>query len=436
MQTFRVNPYLVIVALTLAPSSLALAAPEESANASPREIRDDVADGSDEEPTVAARNTRVRNAPWVRRLPPSLRARGPLDLLYVDWVALALLIPAAIFLSIVAFMPLRRLVRSISKRTATPLDDTLAPAIAPYARGLLALGIFHLGVAELSIPRKVAARIEGVERFVLVAFLVFGFLRVVRAVGETALRSDWAQKSPSSRSLVPIAMRAGDVFAWVAAFLALLSMMGFDIGGLLTGLGVGGVIVALAAQKTVENILGAFALGIDQPMREGDSIFVDGRVGTVERIGLRSTRIRTLDRTVVCIPNARLADMSIESYAARDRVRVYALIGLVYDTPPETVRRIRDAIAALLRAQPGLASDPIIVRLKSLGATSLELEVAAWFEATSYADLAEVRETALLEIMQAVRDNGGEFAVPLRPVLGGAPALAEVASPLATAPTR
>ncbi len=351
-------------------------------------------------------------------------------------MALALLIPAAIFLSIVAFMPLRRLVRSISKRTATPLDDTLAPAIAPYARGLLALGIFHLGVAELSIPRKVAARIEGVERFVLVAFLVFGFLRVVRAIGETALRSDWAQKSPSSRSLVPIAMRAGDVFAWVAAFLALLSMMGFDIGGLLTGLGVGGVIVALAAQKTVENILGAFALGIDQPMREGDSIFVDGRVGTVERIGLRSTRIRTLDRTVVCIPNARLADMSIESYAARDRVRVYALIGLVYDTPPETVRRIRDAIAALLRAQPGLASDPIIVRLKSLGATSLELEVAAWFEATSYADLAEVRETALLEIMQAVRDNGGEFAVPLRPVLGGAPALAEVASPLATAPTR
>lgn len=371
-----------------------------------------------EEAEITRRATRVRSAPWVRALPAPMRKRGPLGMLYVDWVALFVLVPASILLSFLVFVPIRALVRRITARTETTLDDTLAPALKPYARGLLALGLFHLGAQELSLPRKQAERLAHLEHLVLVALLLFAFVRVVRVIGDAAIRSPWARANPSSRSLVPLAVRAGDVLAWIAAFLAMLSTLGFDIGALLTGLGVGGVIVALAAQKTVENLLGAFALGIDQPMREGDAISVDGVVGTVERIGLRSTRIRTLDRTVVVIPNARLADMSIESFAARDRIRVAAVIGLVYDTPPDLVRRVRDAITSVVEAHPKRAPDPIVVRMRGLGPAALEIELMAWFTGTSYAELAETREAVLLDVLTAVRDTGAELAIPPRPAAG------------------
>jgi MscS family membrane protein len=393
------------------------AAAEETSEATTATDDEDVA----EERAVARRTSRVRNAPWVRSLPAPLRARGPFGMLYVDFIALVLLVPLSVLLSLLTFFPIKRVVARITARTKSELDDALAPAIAPYARGLLALGLFHLGVAQLSLPRRPAERLADIERLVLVGFLIFGFVRIVRVIGDAALRSSWGGANPTSRSLVPIAMRAGDVLAWIAAFLASLSMLGFDIGGLLAGLGVGGVIVALAAQKTVENVIGAFALGFDQPIREGDGIAVDGRQGTVERIGLRSTRIRTLDRTVVCIPNARLADMSIESFAARDRVRVNTVIGLAYDTPPETVRRVRDGIVEALKKNEKLADDPMIVRMRGFSATALEIEIMAWFEGHGYADLAEIREGALLDVIEAVRANGGELAVPARPAAQAPP---------------
>lgn len=352
----------------------------------------------------------------------SFGRRGPLGIRYAEWLLLIGFVPLAYGASVLVFWPLKRLVLRLTSRTKTELDDALAPAIAPYARGLLALLSFHIAVGFLG--EELAARVSPLERYVLVALLVFGFVRAVRVVGDAALKSSWGSSSTTSRSLVPIAMRAGDVLAWIVAVLATLSMLGFDIGGLLTGLGIGGVIVALAAQKTVENLIGAFALGIDQPIREGDGIKLDNIVGTVERIGLRSTRIRTLDRTIVCIPNARLADMSIESFAARDRVRLATVIGLLYDTPPDVVRKVRDAIADALTRNEKLADDPIIVRMRGFSATALEIEIMAWFRGTSYAELAEIREAALLDVIDAVRASGGELAAPPKPA---APQIAQTA---------
>src|SRR4030095_9051053 len=129
-----------------------------------------------------------------------------------------------------------------------------------------------------------------------------------------------ASARPERRALLGI---GGRMLKMVVARLAggvgvVMAELGFSVTSLLAGIGVGGLGLALAAQKTVENVFGAFSLGVDQPFREGDTITVDEVVGTVESIGLRSTRLRTLDRTIVAIPNGKLAEMKTETLTARD----------------------------------------------------------------------------------------------------------------------
>jgi MscS family membrane protein len=133
----------------------------------------------------------------------------------------------------------------------------------------------------------------------------------------------------NAQTIVPLIGRSLRVALGLAALLVPLSQLGYPVGTLLAGLGIGGIIVALAAQKTVENLFGSVSLAADRVMRVGDWVKFDDVQGTVERIGLRSTHIRTLDRTVVKVPNGRLAELRIESFGERDRIRFFTTIRLV-----------------------------------------------------------------------------------------------------------
>ena len=138
--------------------------------------------------------------------------------------------------------------------------------------------------------------------------------------------------------MVPLARRTLKVFVGLLAFLAIFQNLGFNATGILAGLGVGGLAVALAAQKSLENLFGGLSLVADQPVRVGDFCRFGTQQGTVEDIGLRSTRVRTLDRTLVTIPNSDFATMQIENFASRDRMRLATTIGLRYETTPDQVR--------------------------------------------------------------------------------------------------
>ena len=133
-------------------------------------------------------------------------------------------------------------------------------------------------------------------------------------------------------------------------------------------------------------------------------------------IGLRSTRIRTLDRTVVTIPNGKLADMRIESFAPRDRIRFACLLGLARSASADQVRRVLAGIEATLRAQPKLWPDSLTVRFKEITATSLDLEVQAWFTTTDFPEFQGIRQELLLSFMSLVEGAGTTFAVPTRAV--------------------
>jgi MscS family membrane protein len=187
------------------------------------------------------------------------------------------------------------------------------------------------------------------------------------------------------------------------------------VASILAGIGIGGLGLALAAQKTVENLFGSVSLAADEAIRLGDTVRIDDMLGTVEGIGLRSTQIRTLDRTLVTIPNGLLAGLRIESLTARDRMRLLSTLGLVYGTTAAQMRQVLESCERILRAHPKIWPHDLSVRFKELGPSSLNVEVMAWFEAP-WDEFTLIRQEVLLRFLEAVEAAGTSLAYPTQTV--------------------
>jgi MscS family membrane protein len=354
---------------------------------------------------------------WIREhLPEPLLRPGPFDILWWQWIALPVLLLAAITASALARRLVVPLVRGALARTDTTWDDAIAERLgAPLAAGFtLALVAGVLPMLRMYDPAQAAT-----YRVLRVAFFVvffWGLWRLVDVVRDVAALTRWARTSASSRSLLPLGARIAKVAVVAIAVVATLSLLGYPVTGLVAGLGIGGLALALAAQKTVENLFGAFSIGVDQPFREGDFVKVEDFVGTVEAIGLRSTRFRTLDRTIVTLPNGKLADMRLESFAARDRLRLATVIGLVYETTGAQVREVLEGFERVLRAHPKIWPDAVVVRFREFGASSLDIEIMAWFQTSDWGEFQLIRQEILLQFMDVVERAGSSFAFPTRTV--------------------
>jgi MscS family membrane protein len=198
----------------------------------------------------------------------------------------------------------------------------------------------------------------------------------------------------------------------VVALVALLYKVGINPGTVLTGLGLGGVALAFAAQKTIENVFGTVMIVADQPLRVGDFCKIGDTLGTIEDIGLRSTRVRTLNHTLVTVPNGQLASMVVENYASRDKIWFRHAIGLRYETSADQLRYVLAEIRALLQNHPKVESGTSRVRFIRLANSSLELEIFAYIMISDYAEFLGVQEELLLQIMDIVEKAGTGIAFP------------------------
>jgi len=176
----------------------------------------------------------------------------------------------------------------------------------------------------------------------------------------------------------------------------------------------------LAAQKTVENLIGGVALVTDQPVRVGDFCRFGDRAGTVETIGFRSTRVRTLERTVVTIPNAEFAGLQLENFGKRDQILFRTTLGLRYETTPDQIRHILVEVERMLSIHPKVAPDSLWVRFVGFGAYSLNLQIFAYIRTREYGEFLIAREEILLRLMDIVHTSGSDFAFPSQTMyLGG-----------------
>ncbi|MGE3453629.1 MAG: mechanosensitive ion channel family protein [Kofleriaceae bacterium] len=279
---------------------------------------------------------------------------------------------------------------------------------------MLAIQAFRIAIPWLQIENHVAGLVSSaitIATIVCALSIAFGIVDIARSILE---QRAWAVDRPASRSLLVIGARFAKVTVVLLGVIIVLAQLGVSVASLIAGLGIGGLAVALAAQKTVENLFGTLSIGVDQPMREGDFVKIQDFVGTVEEIGLRSTRVRTLDRTLITIPNGDLANQRIESFTARDRIRLACVLSLLYKTTASQMRAVIADLERVLREHPKIWPDSIVVRFRELASSSLDIEVMAWFETVDWNEFQVIRQDVLLQFMEVVERHGAWFAHPTR----------------------
>jgi MscS family membrane protein len=331
-----------------------------------------------------------------------------------QWLALPLLLLGAWGLGRLLGGLTKAVLGRILARTENTWDDRLLQRIGPpltFAWGLL---VFSAGLSALSLTAKAEGLFREAVNAGVVVVVFWALWRSIDVFEDIVLASPWAEASPSARNLLHIASNLfKGVVAGVGA-LAVLSAFGYPVTTLLAGLGIGGLAFAFGAQKTVENLFGSISLAVDQPFRVGDFVKVEDFVGTVEEIGIRSTRFRTLDRTLISIPNGNLSDQRLETFAVRDRMRLATTIGVEYSTTHEQMQQVLEGFEHVLREHPKIWPDAMVVKFKEFGASSLDIEIMAWFQVPTWGDFQQCRQEVLLGFIKVVEDAGTGFAFPTR----------------------
>jgi MscS family membrane protein len=377
--------------------------------------------GDEERPWKVARSTVQQipalwdaygDGPLARLLPEPFFDVRFLDVQLWQWIALALLLLASVGLAWLLTAPLLRLVRAIARRTGSRIDNVVARLIIGPLRLALGTAIFLAGLYPIWLAVRPHRVVSGItEALLMIAFTWF-VLRLIDSAARVTVTRSATRGHVAAISAVPLARRALKVFVGLLASLAIFQNLGFNATGILAGLGIGGLAVALAAQKTLENFFGGLSLVADHPVRVGDFCKFGTQQGTVEDIGLRSTRVRTLDRTVVTIPNSDFATMQIENFASRDRMRLTTTIGLRYETTPDQLRWLLVELKKLLLAHPKVSPDPARVRFINFGSYSLDIEIFAYVTTGDGDEFMAVREDVFLRIMDLVTASGTGFAFP------------------------
>ncbi|MDH3519170.1 MAG: mechanosensitive ion channel family protein [Myxococcales bacterium] len=345
-------------------------------------------------------------------LPEPLLAVRVLELALWQWLGLMLLLVLASTLGYVVTWLVLRIVMRALRQLRGAASRLQAQIVAGPARLIVSVLIFYAGCLTLALPLPAQQNLAAACRALVLVGAGWLALRVVDVLAGYAQDRLAERTETVADTVVPMGRRISKAFVLAIAGVAIVDNLGFNVAGLLAGLGVGGLAVALAAQKTLENLFGGFTLIADRPVTVGQFCRVGDHVGTVEDIGLRSTRIRTLDRTLVTVPNAEISTTRIENFAVRDKMRLYAVLQVGYDTSPDQMRYLLVELRKMLYAHPKTLPDPCRVRFVNLGAYSLDLEIFVFIDTRDWNDFMAVREDIYLRVMDIVSASGASFAYP------------------------
>jgi MscS family membrane protein len=344
-------------------------------------------------------------------IPEALRTRRWLSIPLYRWIGallsllLILAVASALTRILLAFL------RLLGRRLSSEQDDRRLARISwPLRLQVLAFLVYAISRYGVSVlGRRFWANVAITLGVVAVTWLL---MRLGDGITDLLTRRLLRLNRSVDIMLVRLINRLGKAALVIVCALLLLRLSGFDLTAVLTGLGLGGVAIAFAAQKTLENLFGGIMVISDKPIQVGDFCRAGEFLGVVEDIGLRSTRLRTLERTIVSIPNGQLATMNLENFTLRDRIRFRHMIGLRYETKADQLRYVLAEIRRLLYEHSKVDSTDARVRFVGFGRSSLDVEVLAYVLATDYAVFLGIQEDLLLRIMDIIEAGGTSVAFP------------------------
>ena len=362
---------------------------------------------------IAALNTVEENTLLVEQFLPDFLEKYRWGGVSVgQWIIMLLLGAIAFFVAWTIISFILFLIPRVWKKAKTEPTAGVLKAFGLPAKLFLAVWLFVGLSQEIGISIIVRQSFSGITLIIGMLALLILLWRLVEFISNFSKERMTVRGHISAVSVVLFLKRAAKVAIIIFGVIGILGAFGVDVTTGLAALGIGGLALALGAQKTIENFVGSVTLITDQPIRVGDFCKVGDTLGTVEKIGMRSTQIRTLDRTIVTIPNGEFSSSKIENYAHRDRFWFHPVISLRYETTPDQIRYLLVELRAMLYAHPMVSPDPARVRFIALGADSLNLEVFAYVEVPNFDEFLEVREDLLLRIMDIVAESGTGFAFP------------------------
>jgi len=328
---------------------------------------------------------------------------------------------AAVFI-LVLFLMLRRfftyiimeILQKLAKRTETFYDDRIISALkGPVSFAFVVIGLhlfFLLIFKETDTIKKI-----------LNSLILFDIFWAIIAIAD-ALRGVFhhatAKFNPDlAKEMGDFILKMVKIFIGGVGLAAILQVWGINVTALIASLGLGGLAFALAAKDTAANLFGSFAILADKAIRIGEWIKVEGVEGIVEDIGMRTTKIRSFEKSLISVPNSIIANAPIENFSRRSVRRIKMHIGLVYDTTEEQLRAIVSEIKTLLQNHEGISQKEItLVNFDNFNDSSLDIFIYTFTATANWERYLAIREDINLKIMQIIEANGSDFAFPSRSI--------------------
>ena len=328
-----------------------------------------------------------------------------------DW----LLAGAIVFVSALVLLAARRLIvqrlAKYARTTVTPLDDMLAAAVAG-TRGLFLVVIaFYAGAQFLDLPPKADRLVTSITIIALLVQVALWMNHGI-AVWLTGYLREKKQTDTAGATTVSVLGYIARVAVWAVVILMILDNLGFNITALVASLGIGGIAVALAVQNILGDIFASLSIALDKPFVIGDFIIVEDVLGTVEYIGLKTTRLRSLSGEQIVFSNADLLKSRIRNYKRMFERRVVLAIGVVYQTAHATLERIPALVRAIVEQQPKTRFDR--AHFKEYGDSALVFEVVYFVLDSDYNIYMDIQQAINLAIFRRFQEEGIEFAYPTR----------------------
>ncbi|HIE44163.1 MAG TPA: mechanosensitive ion channel family protein [Candidatus Omnitrophica bacterium] len=327
-----------------------------------------------------------------------------------DYVLIFITILTALAVNKIVGYILRNKLKPLAKRTRTKIDELFLHAIdGPLAFFVFVIAFFIITHRFFQGP--LINKIFQILVSINVAYLLIKLVDVLEVyLSPIAKRTE----SKLDEQLLPIIKRSLKIFIAVMAVMIIVDNLGYNIKTILAGLGIGGLAFALAGKDILSNFFGSIIIFADRPFEVGDRVVVGNYDGIIETIGMRSTRLRTLDGTLVAIPNSTMANSSINNIAKRPTIKNLFTLSLTYNTSYDKMKEALDILRDIYKNHP--STENYWVYFNKYGAHSLEILVIHWCKYTKYEEYLKATEEINLEIKRRFEEKGIEFAFPTQTI--------------------
>jgi len=307
---------------------------------------------------------------------------------------------------------LRKSIYKLTKKTKTKIDDDILDAVKrPIDFLFIIIGV-NFAVAILSLDKSINAFLELLIRSGFIVVIFWAIINILShlSVNINQITNKFGDKINADVSNFII--KSIRFFILVLGFIAVLQEWGYNVSGFIASLGLVGMAFALAAKDTAGNLFGSLVIFTDKPFKIGDWIKTPEVEGTIENVGIRSTKVRTFAQALVSVPNGTLANSAILNWSKMGKRRVKTTLGLTYGTSGGTLEKIIEEIKEMLQNNPDIHQDTIHIYFSAFGESSLNIFCYYFTKSTHWGEFMKVRESTYLSIMKIVEKNGSSFAFP------------------------